>query len=85
MILQPIERLITDLFAFFQVIKHLLEGLVEVTFEDTGHELVEPRLIFVVHQPVVVDTENLVDKQADHGLLAIQRVLLQQQAALDDA
>ena len=76
---------VTYLTSLLQVIKHLNKILFEVIVEDVVHQLVEPSPVFVVHQTVVVDTEDLVDKQAYHGVFVLQRLLLQQQAALDDA
>ncbi len=70
--------------ALFKMIKHLVKGLFEVIFEDTVHQLVEPCAIFVIHQAVIVDTEDFVDKQADHSAFVLQRLFLQQQTALDN-
>lgn len=70
--------------ALFQVVKHLVKRLFEVIFENAVHQLVEPCSILVIHQTVIVDTEDLVDKQAYHSVLVLQRLLLHQQAALDN-
>ena len=48
------------------------------------HQLVEPSLIFIIHKTVIVDPENLMDKQADHSAFVLHRLLLQQQAAMDN-
>lgn len=48
--------------ALFQVIEHLVKGLFEVVFEDAVHQLVDPCSIFVIHQSVIVDAEDLMDK-----------------------
>lgn len=70
--------------ALFQVIKDLLKRLFEMIFDDAVHQIEEPGSIFVIHQSVVEDTVDLVDKQPDHCMFVFQRLLLQQQAALND-
>lgn len=61
----------------FQVIKHLNEGLFEVVLKNAVHQLVEPRSVFVIHQAVIIDSEDFMDKQMYHGAFAFQRFLLQ--------
>lgn len=85
MLLQWKNRTLTYFMAFFQVIKDLLKGLFEMVFEDAVHQIKEPCSIFVINQSVVVDTEDLVNKQPNHSMFVFQRLLLQQQAASNDA
>jgi len=55
-----------------------------VVFENTVHHIVEPCSVFVIHKTVIVNTEDLMDKQPYHRTFVFQRLLLQQQAALDN-
>lgn len=67
------------------MIEDLVKGLFEVIFEDAGHQPEEPCSVFVIHKTVVEYTEDLMDKQAYHSMLVLQRLLPEQQAALNDA
>lgn len=64
--------------------KDLLKRLVKAVFDDGVHQLEEPRPIFVVHKAIVEDSEDFMNKQSYHSVLVLQRLLLHQQAALDD-
>lgn len=66
------------------MIKDLVKGHFEVIFHNVVHQRVDPCSIFVVHQTVIVDTEDLMDKKPYHSVFALQRHLLQQQATLDN-
>lgn len=70
------NQMSTHFTALFQVLKHLFKRLIESVFDNRVHELEEPRSIFVIHKPIVEDTEDLVNKQAYHGVLVFQRLLL---------
>lgn len=52
--------------------------------KDATHQLVEPCSVVVINKAVIVDAEDLVDKQADYSALVLQRFFLQQQATLDN-
>lgn len=66
-----------------KVIEHIVEVLSKVVIHNAFHELEDPGAVLVVHQAVVENTKDFMHKEPDHGALALQRLLLEQQAALD--
>lgn len=55
--------------ALLQVVKNFVERLVKTVFDNGVHQLKEPGPIFVIHQAIVKDSEDLVNKQAYQSLL----------------